>query len=677
MRRLKVVTRFPHKYSETEDCWIPLPDGVRLAAKLWLPDIATTRRVPTIIEVIPYRKRDIYAPRDAMHHRYFAGHGYATMRIDIRGSGDSDGLQGVFATSDESEDTVEVLKWIEQQPWSDGQVGMFGISWGGFQGIQTAFRAPSQLKAVIAQSYAPDRFRYSQVYRGGCVLLRAIRWSSQVFGYKSRPPDPALVGSRWREMWMARLEHNMPQIVAALEHPTFDAYWRSRAIDHARIKVPFFAVSGWADGAYVGSVSESLACLSSPCKGLIGPWGHRYAHLGMPGPAIGFLQEALRWYDQWMRGKDTGVTRDPKLIAWMPRSVPAKSFYAESPGRWVAEAQWPSPRIRQARFFMNGNGMLGRRAARPGKVTWKSPQTLGLASGELMPWFQHGASPELPGDQRADDGQSITFDTEPLTKDVEILGAPAVEVSFSVDRPVAFLCVRVCDVAPDGASTRVTYQTFNLTHREGAQKAVRLTPGKPYTVRFALIDAAYSFAKGHRIRVAISTTYWPLVWPSPEPVTLTLATGKSLLELPIRPASSADAKLARFKPPESAPPVTRTALSPGSRNRIITTDVGEGRTVVEVHDTSGRNRYDEIDLVAEARSTERYTVVEDDPLSATAQVAWIWEFQRGDWRIRTESMTHVSCTKREFVIRVKLEAYEGDVHVFGREFEERVRRHGN
>ncbi|MCC7079220.1 MAG: CocE/NonD family hydrolase [Burkholderiales bacterium] len=674
---MKTRTRFPHKYTETEECWIPMPDGVRLAAKLWLPDIASTRRVPTIIEVIPYRKRDIYAPRDAMHHRYFAGHGYASMRVDIRGSGDSGGIQGVFAATDEANDTLQVLAWIAQQPWSDGQVGMFGISWGGFQGIQTAFRAPPQLKAVIAQSYAPDRFRYSQVFRGGCFLLRAIRWSSQVFGYKSRPPDPALVGGRWRDMWLARVEHNTPQIIAALKHQTFDKYWRERAIDHARIKAPFFAVSGWADGAYVGAVSESLSKIEAPCKGLIGPWGHRYAHLGMPGPAIGFLQEALRWYDHWMRGKDTGVTRDPQLIAWMPRSVPAKSFYAESPGRWVSEAQWPSPRIKPQSFFFNAGGILAARAARATKISCKSPQTLGLAAGELMPWFQHGPSPELPGDQRADDGQSICFDSERLRKDVEILGTPAVTLTFSVDRPVAFVCVRVCDVAPDGASTRVTYQTFNLTHREGADKVARLTPGKEYTVRFDLIDCAYAFAQGHRIRVAISTTYWPLVWPSPEPVTLTLVTGKSALELPVRPASRADGKLPRFPAPESAPAFPRTTLTPGSRNRVITTDLGKGLTVVEVQDTSGRNRYDEIDLIAEARSTERYAVIEGDPLSATADVGWTWEFERGDWRIRTESRTQVSCTKREFVIRGKLAAYEGDENVFEREFEERVPRSGN
>lgn len=653
-----------------------MPDGVRLAAKLWLPDIAERKPVPTIIEVIPYRKRDIYAPRDAMHHRYFAGHGYAAMRVDIRGSGDSDGIQGVFATNDEADDTVHVLKWIAEQPWSDGQVGMFGISWGGFQGIQTAHRAPPELKAVIAQSYAPDRYRYSQVYRGGCVLLRSIRWSSQVFGYKSRPPDPEIVGNRWRGMWMQRLDHDTPQIVAALKHQTFDKYWRERAVDHEKIKAPFYAVSGWADGAYVGSVSESLQKLKTPAKGLIGPWGHRYAHLGMPGPAIGFLQESLRWFDEWMRGKDTGITRDPKLIAWMPRSVPAQTFYPESPGRWVAEAQWPSPRIRTQRFFLNADGVLADKSGKTAKLTWKSPQTLGLACGELMPWFQHGPSAELPGDQRIDDGQSLCFDSAPLTNDLEILGSCAVDLVIAVDRPVAFACVRVCDVAPDGASTRVTYGIFNLTHVNGSDEVTRLKRGEDYKVRMPLIDTAYSFAKGHRIRVAISTTYWPLIWPSPEPVTLTLAAGRSALHLPVRPRTKQDDRPPRFKPPESAPAFTRTALTPGGRNRTIRTDLGKRETVVEVTDTSGRNRYDDIDLIAEARSTERYSLIENEPLSATAEVTWTWEFERKDWRIRTESRTYVSCTKREFIVRARLEAYEGNAKVFERDFEERVPRKG-
>jgi hypothetical protein len=675
---LKVVTKFPHEYTETEDCWIPMPDGIRLAAKLWLPDIAATQRVPTIIEVIPYRKRDIYAPRDAQHHRYFAGHGYATMRVDIRGSGDSGGVQGVFAAIEEQNDTLEVLKWIAAQPWSDGHVGMFGISWGGFQGIQTAYRAPKELKAVIACSYAPDRFRYSQVFRGGSILLRSIRWSSQLFGYKSRPPDPLLVGDDWRAMWMARLEADTPQIVAALKHQAFDQYWRDRAIDHGKIKAPFYAVSGWADGAYVGSVSESLANLKSPSKGLIGPWGHRFPHLGMPGPAIGFLQESLRWYDHWMRGKDTGITREPKLIAWMPQAVPATNWYPESPGRWVAEQEWPSPRIKAQRFFLNAAGALGARATKPAKIVHKSPQTLGLEVGELMPWFQHGPSPEMPGDQRADDGKSVCFDSAPLAKTLEILGTPAADLTLSVDKPVAFICVRLCDLAPDGASTRVSYGILNLTHvQKGPSKPTRLVPGKQYRVRVPLIDTGYSFAQSHCVRVAVSTTYWPLIWPSPEPVTVTLVTGKSALELPVRPPRKEDKTPPRFKRAEAAPPFNKTTLEPGGRNRVIRTDLGKRATVVEVSDYSGRNRYDDIDLVAGARSTERYRIVEDDPLSCIAEVTWQWVFERKDWRIRTETSTRVTCTKKDYVIKARIEAYEGGAKVFEREFQEKVPRHGN
>lgn len=673
---MKTIERFKHRYTETDDCWIAMADGTRLAAKLWLPDIAATERVPTILEVIPYRKRDIYAPRDAMNHRYFAGHGYAALRVDIRGTGDSDGHQGVFAMREEQEDTLAVLEWIAAQPWSDGQVGMFGLSWGGFQAIQTAYRAPPQLKAIVPCSFAPDRYIYSQVYRGGCVLLRSIRWSTQMMGYKSRPPDPSTVGERWRAMWLERLEHDAPQVVAALEHPAHDDYWKQRAIDFSAIRCPVYAASGWADGAYVGAVGESLEKLDVPRKGLIGAWGHRFPHFGVPGPAVGFLQETLRWFDHWMRGRDTGILREPMLTAWMAGPVPAKAFYAEAPGRWVAEPVWPSPRIKPRRWRLNALGRLTTRAEPEKRVCWRSPQTLGLECGELMPWFQHGASAELPGDQRADDGKSLCFDTAPLAKRVEILGSAVAQLELAVDRPTAFVCVRLCDVAPDGASTRVTYGVFNLTHLASADRPTPLQPGKRYRVRVPLTPTGYSFQRGHRIRVAVSTTYWPLLWPSPEPVTLTLFTGKSAIELPEREPHRAD-KSVRFPAVETAAPAARTVLVPGARNRTIHTDVSTGETRVEIDDRSGRIRYDDIGLVAESRSTERYSVNEDDPLRASAHMDYEWRFERGDWRVRTLCTTSVTCDARHFIIAARVVAFEAEAQVFERSFEQRVARRGN
>jgi hypothetical protein len=260
---------------------------------------------------------------------------------------------------------------------------------------------------------------------------------------------------------------------------------------------------------------------------------------------------------------------------------------------------------------------------------------------------------------------------------VEILGTPAATLTFAVDQPTAFICVRLCDVAPDGASTRVTYGIFNLTHINGSDKPVKLVPGRRYTVRVPLSDTAYSFIKGHRMRVAVSTTYWPLIWPSPKPVTLTLHTGKSALELPVRPPRKEDAKI-KFKPAEAAPPFKRTALAAGGRNRVVRTDMGSNETVVEVTDSSGRGRYDDIDnLIAEARSTERYRIIEGDPLSCEVEVTWTWQFERGNWNVRTEMRTKVTCDKRDFIVTARLEAYEGERRVFERDFAERIKRHGN
>jgi putative CocE/NonD family hydrolase len=672
-----VVTRFPHEYTETEDCWIPLPDGCVLAAKLWLPDIAANQRVPTILEVLPYRKRDSYAPRDATHHRYFAGHGYATLRLDMRGSGDSGGVHGVFSFVAEQDDTLRVLEWIEAQPWSDGQVGMFGISWGGLQSIQAAARAPAQLKAVVPVAFPPDHYVYGQIFHGGCFPLRAVRWSGQVFGYKSRPPDPALVGDRWRAMWLERLEANVPQVIDALRHQSYGEYWRSRTTDFSAIRCPVYAVGGWADTAYVGSVSETVGKIDVPKKALIGPWGHSLPQAGVPGPAVGFLQEAMRWFDRWMRGEDNGVEHGPMLRAWIAQGVPALPYYAESPGRWVEEDTWPSPRIKARRLVLNSGGRLGARALASKPVTWASPQTLGLQCGELMPWFQHGPAPELPGDQREDDGKSLCFDTPPLARTTEILGKPVATITFSVDKPVAFLCVRLCDVAPDGPSTRVSVGIFNLTHRDGRDAPKPLVPDKQYTVEVPLVDTGYSFLKGHRIRVAVSTTYWPLVWPSPEAVTLTMLTGESAIALPVRPPRRADKSMVPFGPAETAAPVAKTVLKSGGRERKVTMDSGTGETVVEISDRAGRSRFDAIGLTVEAISTERYRLVEGEPLSTSAEIAWTWLFERDDWRVRTESSSKVTCTSTDFIVEARLEGWEGEARVFERSIKEIIPRNGN
>ncbi|MGD2116459.1 MAG: CocE/NonD family hydrolase, partial [Acidobacteriota bacterium] len=342
---MRLVETFPRPIHEIENRWIPLSDGTRLAARIWLPDDADEHPVPAILEYLPYRKRDFTRARDEPMHRYFAGHGYAAVRVDLRGAGDSDGLLTDEYTEQELDDAVEVIAWLAEQPWCSGAVGMMGISWGGFNSLQVAARRPPALGAVITLCSTDDRYADDAHYMGGCLLNENLTWGSVLLTFNAYPPDPALVGARWRRMWLERMEATPLFPEVWMRHPWRDAYWRHGSVceDFAAVACPVYAIGGWADG-YSNAVPRLLAGLSVPRKGLIGPWSHAFPHDAVPGPSIGFLQEALRWWDQWLAGRETGILDEPMLRVWMQESVPPRPTYADRPGRWVAETAWPPER---------------------------------------------------------------------------------------------------------------------------------------------------------------------------------------------------------------------------------------------------------------------------------------------------------------------------------------------
>jgi hypothetical protein len=474
-------------------------------------------------------------------------------------------------------------------------------------------------------------------------------------------------------MWMERLEKSGLWIEAWMRHPHRDAYWRHGSVceDYAAIRCPVMAVSGWADG-YSNAVFRLMEHLSVPRKGLLGPWSHKYPHLGVPGPAIGFLQEVRAWWDRWLKGIENGTEDEPMFRVWMQDSVPPTTSYAERPGRWIAESSWPSPDICDLTFQLD----LGRLASVSEDTTQQplsiqSPLSVGLFAGK---WCSYQAPPDLPHDQRQEDGGALVFETPALEDDLEIFGAPKVVLDLAANEPVAMVAIRLSDVAPDDKATRVTYGLLNLTHRDGHANPQPLEPGRRYRVTVHLNGVAQRFPRGHRLRLSISTSYWPLAWPSPKPVQLVIYAGTSTFSLPVRPPQKRDAKLRAFGAPEGAPPLTTTLLHPKQEEWRVIRDLRRDISTLEVVLDTGTTRYEGIDLEISSRTIETYTYCCDDYSSLAGETRWTRTFRRGDWQVRTITRTLLTSDETSFRLRADLDAYEGPNRVFSRSWRTEIPR---
>lgn len=643
------------------DDWIEMPDGCRLFARIVLPADAEREPVPALLELLPYRLADGTAVRDATYHPYLAGHGYAAVRVDMRGSGNSDGILLDEYLPQEQGDAVALIAWLAGQPWCTGSVGMFGKSWGGFNALQVAARRPPALKAIISTYSADDRYADDVHYMGGCVLgHEALSWASYMLGINALPPDPRHVGAHWRELWRRRVEETPPFAEAWLAHQRRDDFWRQGSVceDYGAIECAVYLVGGWADG-YTNTVPRALAGLSAagvPCRGLIGPWSHGWPGVALPGPQIGFLQECLRWWEHWLKPSAGSELESPLLRAWLQEYVEPVAGRVLRPGRWVAEDAWPSPRIARRALFAHVDGALRDEPGARAVLEHRGSERTGSDAGA---WCPYGHPSDFPPDQRAEDGLSLSFTSEPLTERVEILGAPEAVLELAADRPLALVAVRLTDVAPDGCSLHVSRGLLNLTHRDGHAAPVALEPGARITVCVALDVAGHAFAPGHRIRLALSPTYWPFAWPSPEPVTLTVALGAiSRLELPVRPPQDADNRLPPFAEPEQTPPPNGTASAETSRT--VRRDVGAGGSEIVVIGEERTHLADEGTSVGE-RTERRYGIVEGDPLSASVECSGSHHLERDGWRIEIRTRTHLSATAEDFLLTSEVDAYEEGV----------------
>lgn len=515
-----------------EQVWIPMKDGVRLAANLYMPERAQPgEKFPAVFQYDPYRKDD--NPWEIEEARqlgeYFADRGYVSAQVDIRGTGRSEGhAPNREYSAQELSDGEAIIAWLASQPWSRGTVGMYGISWSGFNAIELAMRRPPALKAIISAMSTERLYNADCHYTDG-MMNGAESYNFGIDSENARSPSPDFPID---EKTLNDRFDNPPWTLLWLRHQHEDAFWHEPERPLDSIRIPVFLIGGFVDG-YRDTIPRWLTQLKGPVRALVGPWEHAYPHEAEVGPAIEWRDLAVRWWDQWLKGKDTGVMSEPKLAVYMRHGYPPDPTLAQVPGEWRSEKTWPPQDQKIQSFYLQPDHSLSSESVpATGLHNLKYVPSVGVDAG----WEAFDLTP----DQRPVDAFSLVYDSAPLQKESAILGLPEVRLQASATAPLANWFARLSDIAPDGSVTLITWGGLNGAQRESMTDPQDLEPNKIYSLRVPLRFTSWVFPVGHRIRLSISNAQWPMFWPTPYAMTTSLYLGgdhASHLLLPMVPVS--------------------------------------------------------------------------------------------------------------------------------------------
>jgi len=639
-----------------DTAWITMPDGVRLAARLWLPRSAETAPVGAVLEYIPYRLWDSRREEDESVAATLAPYGIAYVRVDIRGSGNSGGVKDDEYSVDELRDALDIIAWMAEQPWCNGNVGMRGISWGGINSLQVAALRPPALKAILPMGCCDNRYTNDAHYLGGAMGEQNLAWGTTFKGELAEPPDPQVAGPDWERRWLDRLEATPAIIRTWSSHQRYDDYWKrgSIEVDYSAITCAVYLVNGWGD-PYSNVIGRTLEKLNVPRKGLIGPWGHVFPQLATP-QGLDWRYEEVRWWQHWLMGVETGIMAEPMLRAFSMHETDPQAFPAEVTGTWVAEETWPSERVRATRLHLNPGGILAQQIGAETPVRYVGDRIVGTTKAQ---WI-YGRPTEL--EQSPDDAKSLVYDSAPLPEYLEILGYPKARLRIAADKPVAQCAVRLTEVTSEGQSWLVSYGFLNLTRRDSIETPTPLTPGEFYDVEIPLYFIAHRFSRGSRLRVAISAGLWPLAWPSPEITTLELVQGVSALDLPVRiaPVVEAPFRIPITHPGQSATPTVRSNPTSGPGGRIAYESKGLAQPRSSTFVDTG--------AIRTAGSDRTIEIVEGQPLTNRIFADRMIRWERGtEWDCTIRFGSEMTCTAGTFELKEWMIAYRGAREVFRRE----------
>ncbi len=646
----------------TDDVLLSMRDGVRIAATLYRPE--KQGPWPCLVEALPYRKDDVTAGYRDEYHRFADEFGYAVCRVDVRGTGSSEGIATGEYTADEHADIAEVIAWLAERPWSNGNVGMYGTSWSGFNSLQVAMLRPPALKAICSIFASDDRYADDVHYFGGMLKqLDLVDYPLYMEALNALPPVPRIVGEGWRGAWDRRLAGSHSWLVEWLEHQTYDAFWKHGSLreDYAAITAPTMLVTGWADG-YTNISLRAMAALACPRRLLAGPWSHADAETGRPGPNIDLVAELARWWDRWLKGVDNGIDREPPIVVFVRRATPPAWDLPEYRGRWRFEAGWPSERSHDVRLELSDA-----RAERPGdgpdvlEVRGDVGWTAWLSCAAAPPWGQ-------PLDQRPDEAFSLRYDWAAPPDDLEILGHPVVHARVVSSAPVASLSAKLCDVHPDGTSQLVTRGLLNLSHRDSRESPAALEPGRAYDVTLELEVTSWVFEPGHRIRLDLAGTDWPNCWPPPTPVTLTIDRSRSSLVLP---------GVGSPAPIEEVPELPRPRRSQAWETDGVTSTVEhdlDRRETRALLRFGGATHADDVTPAVDQRYEGTVGVSIDDPGRAWVEAATTYTITWPEATVSAEARTRIESDAETYHVRLDVDAKQDGVPRWSRSIERRIPR---
>lgn len=535
---------------------IPLSDGATLSADLYRP--AGKGPFPALMSFYPYHKDDFIGAMNEAPRRYFAARGYAHLLVDFRGLGGSSGVAWPAMDRGEARDGAEAIEWIARQPWCDGNVGMWGLSYGGISSLKVAAENPPHLRAIVPLQGSVDIY-HDYLYPGGCATCLGGygAWGSFMLAMNLMPPTNADCEGRWHSVWNERLEHGEPYVFPWPDHPAHDEYWQGKAVDPTKIKVPTFIIGGWRD-IFPEVMPSVFARLKCPKKLWMGPWMHTLPALA-PHEPLDYLHEMKRWFDHWLRGEKNGIAEEPPVLINVQRA-----------NLWKHEREWPIARAQSRAMYLGSTGTLGDAAAREEQgESYTSNPTLGTAAGL---WDPMGLGVGMPLDQNEDDLASLAYTSEPLAESLEISGAPQATVFAEIKRgDDANVVVKVCDVDPAGTSSLITSGWLRAACRNSVERLEPVEAGEVYELRIPLWSTSYQVPKGNRIRVSVSCADFPRLWPTRSNPEIRLFFGgnrASAIRLPIVPAHSEPFEAPKLRRPEPAPPSTLRPIWKIERNLV-------------------------------------------------------------------------------------------------------------